>query len=242
MNARVPSHAGSASTSSAGSGSDDDPGPSCPAQPADAESPQPEPASHESGPVTVACAPAVWTPVDVEWLREQIRRAAEIILADRPMSRVSVMIVDDGGMRDLHARHKGSEETTDVLTFEGSSPEEPLEVDIAVCADVAERHARDLDHPVERELLLYAVHGLLHCAGFDDHDEASAATMHAEEDHIMEALGAGPTFAPGGRGNAEEDGADSAEPGHDGLRNAGAGASLPGAGERDRERDRGSMN
>ena len=43
-------------------------------------------------------------------------------------------------------------------------------------------------HRVERELLLYCVHGLLHCLGHDDHDEAGWRAMHAREDEIERTL------------------------------------------------------
>ena len=50
-------------------------------------------------------------------------------------------------------------------------------------------------HPVERELLLYIIHGILHCLGEDDHDDDAYARMHAREDDLLEAIGVGRTFA-----------------------------------------------
>ena len=44
------------------------------------------------------------------------------------------------------------------------------------------------------QLLLYILHGLLHCAGFDDHDPAEHDRMHTEEDRILTAIGVGPVF------------------------------------------------
>jgi probable rRNA maturation factor len=87
----------------------------------------------------------------------------------------------------------GSDESTDVLTFPSAS-DGSIDVDIAVCADEARRQAADRGHDVTRELLLYALHGLLHCAGFDDRDEAGFNAMHAEEDRILDAIGVGMTF------------------------------------------------
>ena len=70
-------------------------------------------------------------------------------------------------------------------------------LDIAVCADEARRRAADFSHTPERELLLYAVHGVLHGIGYDDHSPHDRAVMHAEEDRILEAIGVGRTFDPG---------------------------------------------
>jgi probable rRNA maturation factor len=61
--------------------------------------------------------------------------------------------------------------------------------------DEARRQAAGRALPVERELLLYCVHGVLHCLGYDDHDDAEYVRMHAEEDRILEAIGVGRTFA-----------------------------------------------
>jgi probable rRNA maturation factor len=82
-----------------------------------------------------------------------------------------------------------------VLSFDASTDNNSIEADIAVCVDVARRESSARNHSVERELLLYALHGLLHCCGYDDHDEAGYQAMHAEEDRILSAIGVGPTFA-----------------------------------------------
>jgi probable rRNA maturation factor len=77
-----------------------------------------------------------------------------------------------------------------------SSPGEPIDADVACCLDEAERRADSLGHERARELVLYALHGLLHVAGFDDHDEESFQRMHAEEDRLLESVGLGAIFAP----------------------------------------------
>ena len=109
---------------------------------------------------------------------------------------VRVRVVDDATMSDLHARHSGVAGTTDVLTFDlrpmGLGP---LDTDIIVCLDEAARQAATRNHSPERELLLYALHGMLHCLGHDDHDEAAYARMHAAEDAVLTAIGVGPLFA-----------------------------------------------
>jgi probable rRNA maturation factor len=69
-----------------------------------------------------------------------------------------------------------------------------LDADILVCSDEAARQAAVRDHSVERELLLYFIHGVLHCLGHDDHDEESAARMHQAEDEVLEGIGVGRTY------------------------------------------------
>jgi len=112
---------------------------------------------------------------------------------------VRIRLVNDAEMIDAHARYCNDPTTTDVLTFNLSdeSGSRHLDVDLLICVDQARRQGEALGHSTERELLLYALHGMLHCVGYDDHDDAEFDRMHAEEDRILEAIGVGRTFAAG---------------------------------------------
>lgn len=154
--------------------------------------------------LNVAVMPGVQRTLDTEWLSERLAAALQEI--HRPVERVSVLIVDDERMIALHHRHLGEVSTTDVLTFPASEASEAIDMDIAVCVDAAARQAEERGHPLAQELLLYAIHGVLHCAGFDDHDESEARAMHAEEDRILRAIGVGPTFAGESSDRAGDDG------------------------------------
>ncbi len=109
---------------------------------------------------------------------------------------VRVRVVDDAEMAAAHERWAGVAGTTDVLTFDlREHGEGPLDVDILTCADEARRQASARGLEPEYELLLYVVHGVLHCLGHDDKDDAAAAKMHAEEDRLLGAAGVGPVYA-----------------------------------------------
>ena len=127
--------------------------------------------------------------VDYKWLEE--RAVAALYYLQKDKSEVSVRVVDDTEMSKLHRQHSGVEGTTYVLTFANGGDENTFHADIAVCIGVAEREAKERGHSVQNELLLYIVHGILHCCGFDDHDKESHALMHAEEDKILSAIGVG---------------------------------------------------
>jgi probable rRNA maturation factor len=129
-------------------------------------------------------------------LRRLLERAIEA--SGLPVERLHIEIVDDAEMDRLHRAHSGLPGTTDVLTFPQSLPGEPIDADVAICLDEALRQAAEFGHDAAREVLLYAVHALLHCAGHDDHDPAAFARMHAEEDRILRAIGVGATFRPEG--------------------------------------------
>lgn len=109
-----------------------------------------------------------------------------------------VRLVGDAEMAAAHGRHLGDPTTTDVMTFDladgAAARGEPVDADLLVCVDEAARMAGEHGHEVKRELLLYIVHGLLHCLGHDDHDEGAFARMHALEDKLLTAVGVGATF------------------------------------------------
>ena len=114
-----------------------------------------------------------------------------------PVARAAVEVVRDARMQALHARHMGLDSTTDVLTFAQNEPGAPVDADIAVCIDEAMRRGAGAPHGTRGELLLYALHALLHACGHDDRDDASYRRMHAEEDRILEAAGFGRLFEAG---------------------------------------------
>ncbi len=130
--------------------------------------------------------------IDAQWVRDRLHEALRHM--DASVHRIAVMLVDDDQMARLHEVHRGENSTTDVLTFQTSPTGAPIDADIAVCVDEAARSAAGRDHSIQREVLLYALHGVLHCDGFDDHTEEQLRAMHAEEDRILEAIGVGATF------------------------------------------------
>lgn len=136
--------------------------------------------------------------------------SAQIVAALRVLKArgdVRVNCVDDARMAAAHRQFSRVEGTTDVLTFDlRDGALGPLDVDILVCVDEAARRAAEFGHPVSHELVLYAVHGVLHCLGEDDQDDEAAARMHRREDEVLEAIGLGRVFAGGRAAGAEEGG------------------------------------
>ncbi|MCB9849948.1 MAG: rRNA maturation RNase YbeY [Phycisphaerales bacterium] len=114
---------------------------------------------------------------------------------DRPTCTLSVALVDDARMSDLHEQYLGISGTTDVLTFDlDESDPDVVDGEIIICADTARRESAARGHAVADEILLYAVHGCLHLLGYDDHDADEAAAMHAREDELLALVGVGPVY------------------------------------------------
>jgi len=127
------------------------------------------------------------------WLEEHA--IAALVFLGKEHSSVAIRVVDDATMSELHVKHSGVAGTTDVLTFASDSSEDSIEADIAICCDVAQRVAQERGHSIEEELLLYIVHGMLHCIGFDDHDEEAHQKIHDEEDRVLSAIGVGSVWS-----------------------------------------------
>ncbi len=151
---------------------------------------------------------ATLSAADRAWLAAGIERIVPLL--GFAVTRAAIELVHDDRMCMLHARHMGLDSTTDVLTFAQNAPGEPVDVDIAICVDEAARRGQgaaphgsatspSVPHGTRGEILLYALHGLLHAAGHDDRDADSYARMHAEEDRILEAAGFGRLFEGGAK-------------------------------------------
>ncbi len=135
---------------------------------------------------------------DGRWITARLSEAIDQVRqADVVFRRVAIRIVDDAEMEVAHRRFSGVEGTTDVLTFVEAG-EGCFEVDLLLCHEEAARRVAELGHELRRELLLYALHGVLHAVGYDDHEPGAHAAMHAEEDRILEQIGVGRTFEAGG--------------------------------------------
>ena len=80
-------------------------------------------------------------------------------------------------MSRLHRQFLGQSGPTDVLTFQHG--------EIFISVETAKRHARIFDNPLERELQLYIVHGLLHLHGFGDRTPAEVRRMKNVQEKIV---------------------------------------------------------
>jgi probable rRNA maturation factor len=89
---------------------------------------------------------------------------------------LSVILVSDRRMAELHRRFLGVSGPTDVITFQHG--------EIFVSIETARRQARRFGTSLEHELRLYIAHGLLHLHGFDDKDLRGAAQMKRAQEKL----------------------------------------------------------
>lgn len=129
-------------------------------------------------------------PVDLERVR---RLAASVLRAEgRPEAALSVALVDDARISELHEQFLGDPDPTDVISFpledDLDLPGPRLLGEVVVSTDTAAREAAERGLPFEREVLLYVAHGTLHLLGWDDHEDAERERMHARQEELLEAF------------------------------------------------------
>ncbi|MDP2653916.1 MAG: rRNA maturation RNase YbeY [Candidatus Omnitrophota bacterium] len=96
-------------------------------------------------------------------------------------ARLCVVFVDDRAIRILNRRFLKRSYATDVLAFDLTSGDGPLEGEIAVSVQTAVRQARIYRTSLRHELDLYVVHGILHLTGYDDHSPGDIRLMRRRE-------------------------------------------------------------
>ncbi len=93
-----------------------------------------------------------------------------------PQAELSVVLVDEPAMEQLHLQWMDEPGPTDVLSFPmdelrpGSDDEDSqpgLLGDVVVCPQVAAAQARTAGHTTHEEMLLLTTHGILHLLGYD---------------------------------------------------------------------------
>jgi len=135
---------------------------------------------------------------------------------------VSLMVTDDETVKALNAEYRGLNEITDVLSFSATHPghwegvaespdgqgvgpkessddpfilppgELPPLGEIVVSYPQTQKQAITANHPVERELALLIVHGVLHLMGHDHLEPDDQTLMQTQEGIALDAI-----FSPG---------------------------------------------
>jgi probable rRNA maturation factor len=148
----------------------------------------------ERFPITIANR-ANTPPETVSYLKKHLTQARALL--SPPLITLSLALVNDKIMSALHEQFLGVPGPTDVLTFplETNSKGQPLSGEVVICVPEARRRCKETGLDLRKELLLYALHGMLHLCGFDDRTDRQFSRMHRMEDEILTRLGVGPAFA-----------------------------------------------
>ena len=112
------------------------------------------------------------------WVRAAVRADA----------RITVRLVDADEGRSLNRDYRGRDYATNVLTFVMDDAP-PYAGDLALCAPVVTREAREQGKDVMAHYAHLTVHGVLHLQGYEHEHEPEAAEMEALETRILARLG-----------------------------------------------------
>ncbi len=130
----------------------------------------------------------------VSFLKKMLRRAHSLL--QPPLRELSIALVTDREMSQVHKRFMNDPSPTDVLTFplDEDSRGRATSGEIVVNVSQALRESRRRGIALPNEVLLYALHGMLHLMGMDDRTDAEFDRMHRLEDRILGKLGVGAVF------------------------------------------------
>ncbi len=143
----------------------------------------------------VACrAEAIPKADDIRgWIEDALRASGDTAAG---ACEIVVRVIDERESRALNYRFRGKDKPTNVLAFPAGGDEAGLPAesstplgDLAVCAPVLEREAREQGKSLAAHWGHLLVHGTLHLLGYDHQDEAGAARMERLETAILAARG-----------------------------------------------------
>ena len=141
--------------------------------------------------VTVDIQSASAEPVpDEDDIRSWIQHALEGA-GHQHDTEISLRLVDEDEMAELNHTYRGKRGATNVLSFPADLPPElalPMLGDIAICAPVVIREAREQGKPVGAHWAHMAVHGTLHLLGYDHLEDNEAQEMESLETTVMNTL------------------------------------------------------
>ncbi len=111
---------------------------------------------------------------------------------------LSVRIVGTHEGRALNHRYRGTDHATNVLSFPVELPrgiQSPLLGDLAICAPVVAREAREQRKSLHDHYAHLAIHGVLHLLGYDHETERDARRMETLEANILTTFGIADPYA-----------------------------------------------
>ena len=138
--------------------------------------------------------------VDKDWLGKFVETT---LIADGvgELVDIGLVIASDETVQNLNRSYRGVDASTDVLAFALSQPSSdevehfampPDKIlhlgEVIVSYHQAERQAEEQHHPIERELALLVVHGVLHLLGYDHEKPEAEQIMRAMEAEILNSI------------------------------------------------------
>ena len=138
---------------------------------------------------------------------DALRELAQYVIGQmetHPLADLSMLLVDEAHMTNLHEKWMEEPGPTDVLSFpmdelrphsmagpnrsrgrESDEPEPVLLGDVVLCPQVAAVQAKQHGQSTQAELELLTVHGVLHLLGYDHADPEEEAEMFGLQNELL---------------------------------------------------------
>lgn len=105
---------------------------------------------------------------------------------------VTLKLTDNKTIQQINRTYREVDAPTDVLSFENDylDPETGLYYlgDIVISIEKAQEQAADNGHPLQQEVEMLFVHGVLHLCGYDHTEEDEYAEMSCLQDKILKEM------------------------------------------------------
>ena len=158
--------------------------------------------------IDITIAPSFHNDLAESWIYTVVEAVLEVAVAADEGCQVSVLVTDDATVQQLNHRFRGLDEVTDVLSFSSSHDghwegevlesrnghpdsgnfpfvlppgELPPLGEVVISFPQAQRQALQRSQPVDQEMALLIVHGILHLVGHDHLEQEDTARMQAKE-------------------------------------------------------------
>lgn len=138
---------------------------------------------------------------EIPFPNELLEQAVNAALKNQAVSldsELTIVLTDDVQIQELNRDYLGIDAPTDVLSFPASetdgaeiNPETGARYigDIIISMPYAAKSAEKAGHPVESEVQLLVIHGVLHLLGHDHAKAKEKAKMWKAQAEILESLG-----------------------------------------------------
>ena len=106
----------------------------------------------------------------------------------RPEGALTIRVVGTAESRQLNRTWRGKDKPTNVLSFPAGDVADELG-DLAICAPVVAREAREQGKALQAHWAHMVVHGVLHLLGYDHENDRDAGRMETKEAGILKQFG-----------------------------------------------------
>ena len=100
------------------------------------------------------------------------------------IKKIEYNFVSKDRILNLNTEYLKHNTETDIITFDYSKSKK-IQAEMHLCFSVIERNAKENMQSPENEMVRVIIHGLLHCMGYNDKNNADRELMRKKEDSFL---------------------------------------------------------